>query len=53
MGFSLVEMTISTNQKPTIYRDLYENTDADIDAFFTNVTNMPNEISPFGYTIFV
>ena len=26
MGFWLVEMTISTNQKPTIYRNLYENT---------------------------
>ena len=26
VGFSLVEMAISTNQKPTIYRNLYENT---------------------------
>ena len=26
VGFWLVEMAISTNQKPTIYRDLYENT---------------------------
>ena len=26
VGFWLVEMTISTNQKPTIYRNLYENT---------------------------
>ena len=26
VGFRLVEMTISTNQKPTIYRNLYENT---------------------------
>ena len=25
-GFWLVEMTILTNQKPTIYRNLYENT---------------------------
>ena len=25
-GFWLVEMAISTNQKPTIYRNLYENT---------------------------
>ena len=26
VGFWLVEMAISTNQKPTIYRNLYENT---------------------------
>ena len=26
VGFWLVEMVISTNQKPTIYRNLYENT---------------------------
>ena len=26
VGFGLVEMAISTNQKPTIYRNLYENT---------------------------
>ena len=25
VGFWLVEMAISTNQKPTIYRNLYEN----------------------------
>ena len=28
VGFWLVEMAISTNQKPTIYRNLYENTAA-------------------------
>ena len=27
VGFWLVEMAISTNPKPTIYRNLYENTD--------------------------
>ena len=27
VGFWLVEMAISTNQKPTIYRNVYENTD--------------------------
>ena len=27
VGFWLVEIAISTNQKPTIYRNLYENTD--------------------------
>ena len=27
VGFGLVEMAISTNQKPTIYRNLYGNTD--------------------------
>ena len=27
VGFGLVEMAISTNPKPTIYRNLYENTD--------------------------
>ena len=26
VGFWLVEMAISTNQKPTIYRNLYEDT---------------------------
>ena len=26
IGFRLVEIAISTNQKPTIYRNLYENT---------------------------
>ena len=26
LGFWLVEIAISTNQKPTIYRNLYENT---------------------------
>ena len=26
VGFWLVEMAISNNQKPTIYRNLYENT---------------------------
>ena len=26
VGFWLVKMAISTNQKPTIYRNLYENT---------------------------
>ena len=26
VGFELVEMAISTNPKPTIYRNLYENT---------------------------
>ena len=29
VGFWLVEMAISTNQKPTIYRKLYENTGPD------------------------
>ena len=29
VGFWLVEMAISTNQKPTIYRNLYENTDTE------------------------
>ena len=28
VGFGLVEMAISTNQKPMIYRNLYENTGA-------------------------
>ena len=30
VGFWLVEMAISTNQKPTIYRNLYENTGPEI-----------------------
>ena len=29
VGFGLVEMAISTNPKPTIYRNLYENTDTE------------------------
>ena len=29
VGFGLVEMAISTNPKPTIYRNLYENTRPD------------------------
>ena len=29
VGFGLVEMAISTNPKPTIYRNLYENMAAD------------------------
>ena len=29
VGFWLVEMAISTNHKPTIYRNLYENTGPD------------------------
>ena len=32
VGFWLVEMAISTNQKPTIYRNLYENTSPDSDV---------------------
>ena len=32
VGFWLVEMAISTNQKPTIYRNLYENTAPESDA---------------------
>ena len=31
VGFWLVEMAISTNQKPTIYRNLYENMDPELD----------------------
>ena len=30
VGFWLAEMAISTNQKPTIYRNLYENKDPDL-----------------------
>ena len=30
VGFWLVEIAISTNQKPTIYRNLYENTGPDV-----------------------
>ena len=30
VGFWLVEMAISTNQKPTIYRNLYENMGPDL-----------------------
>ena len=44
VGFWLVEMAISTNQKPTIYRNLYENTGPDHDRtpniLFTNDTHL-------------
>ena len=33
VGFWLVEMAISTNQNPTIYRNLYENTAPDSDKW--------------------
>ena len=33
VGFGLVEMAISTNQKPTIYRNLYENTGPGLISF--------------------
>ena len=35
VGFWLVEMAISTNQKPTIYRNLYENTGTGRDSVVT------------------
>ena len=34
IGFSLVEMAISTNPKPTIYRKLYENTGPGLVLYF-------------------
>ena len=34
VGYWLVEMAISTNQKPTIYRNLYENTAPDVQINF-------------------
>ena len=34
-------MTISTNQKPTIYRNLYENTGPELEpAFYVTVTHL-------------
>ena len=33
VGFRLVEMAISTNQKPTIYCNLYENTGPDVEEY--------------------
>ena len=35
VGFWLVEMAISTNQKPAIYRNLYENTDPELQGDVT------------------
>ena len=35
VGFGLVEMAISTNPKPTIYRDLYENTGYQVYSIFS------------------
>ena len=37
VGFRLVEMAISTNPKPTIYRNLYENKDTG-HAFYIEYT---------------
>ena len=37
VGFWLVEMAISTNQKPTIYRNLYENFGPETSVFTANV----------------
>ena len=42
VGFWLVEMAISTNQKPTIYRNLYENTGPDAYVFATNFNSQLN-----------
>ena len=36
VGFGLVEMAISTNPKPTIYRNLYENTDSECHVIWEN-----------------
>ena len=42
VAFWLVEMAISTNQKATIYRNLYENTDPVMyfNNFFVNLYNV-------------
>ena len=39
VGFWLVEMAISTNPKPTIYRNLYENTDLILDIPYSPTTS--------------
>ena len=38
-GFALVEMAISTNPKPTIYRNLYENTVTGLVSFWQKVNH--------------
>ena len=37
VGFALVEMAISTNPKPTMYRNLYENTVPGLVSFWQKV----------------
>ena len=50
VGFWLVEMAISTNQKPTIYRNLYENTGP---ASLNSITSSSSQIQVQGiYHIF-
>ena len=44
VGFWLVEMAISTNQKPTIYRNLYKNTGPDHHATWS--ITLPNRPAP-------
>ena len=39
VGFWLVEMAISTNQKPTIYRNLYENTGPEGHVEYWNIAH--------------
>ena len=41
VGLGLVEMVISTNPKPTIYGNLYENTGPDIGTWIQNATRNP------------
>ena len=48
VGFWLVEMAISTNQKPTIYRNLYDNTASDL----TDLSKHKVGVELFYYNIF-
>ena len=45
VGFWLVEMAISTNQKPTIYRNLYENSGPDKEPQVSYLANPKHRIN--------
>ena len=45
VGFWLVETSVSTNQKPTMYRNLYENTGPGMCRARTNIQDKQRKIS--------
>ena len=45
VGFWLVQMAISTNQKPTIYRNLNENTDDDPERAWGGLRGRPSLVN--------
>ena len=51
VGFGLVEMAISTKQKPTIYRNLYENTGPELQsvakAVYAEINNFMKNVRAY------